>query len=208
MRRIWMLLVSLCIAAVTPGWGTCGPLLNEIMAGPARDWDGDGAYNYKNDEWVEIVNPGPGSLSLSGYILTDERGKPVYAFTGTLAQGAVAVAYGSQAVTWESAHGQSTTGLRLGNDGDTVMLKQVVGADTLAVDAYTYNSYESGTDRSTGRKPDGGATWQIFDGLNPYAGSTVPLGSGLDPSPGALNGGTATPAERLTWGRIKGLYER
>jgi hypothetical protein len=206
MRRILLLLFALCLAVATPGAGTCGPLLNEVMGHPTRDWNGDGVYDYKNDEWVEIVNPGPGNLTLNGYLLTDDLGKPVFGFTGTLAAGAVLVTFGSQSVQWETSHGYSTTGLRLANSADTVILKQVVGADTLVVDAYTYNNYEADADRSSGRRPDGSTHWEIFDALNPYNGATPPLGNGLMPSPGALNGLPAVPAEIQNWGRIKALY--
>jgi hypothetical protein len=74
MRSVVFLSLLGLLLAATPGTGTCGPLLNEIMADPARDWDGDGTYSYRNDEWVEIVNPGPGTLDLAGYFLADEVG--------------------------------------------------------------------------------------------------------------------------------------
>jgi len=208
MKKFWILLLPCLLAASVPSLGTCGPLLNEMMADPASDWDGDGSYSYRNDEWVEIVNPGPGSLSLDGYLLTDEVGGPVYGFSGSLAEGAVLVVYGSDACEWETAHGEASTGLRLGNDGDTVILKQVVGSDTLTVDAYTYNTQEAEDDRSSGRRPDGGPVWEMFDALNPYGGSTPPLGNGLPPTPGESNGSSPTPARDGTWGRIKSLYAR
>ena len=121
--------------------------------------------------------------------------------------GAVQVVYGSQSVAWETAHGLGTSGLRLANGGDTVQLKQVVGTDTLTVDAYTYNANEGGSDRSTGRYPDGASGWQIFDALNPYSGTTPPLGNGKSPTPGQPNTGTPTPLREETWGRIKSVYE-
>jgi hypothetical protein len=179
-----------------------------VLADPARDWDGDGAYEYRRDEFVEIVNPGSTDLELDGYYLADEGGGFVYGFTGSLAPGAVLVIYGSQAITWETMNGVATTGLRLGNDGDTVQLLQVVDGTPLLVDAYTYNTYEADDDRSSGRMPDGEATWQMFDALNPYGGSATPSGNGLPPTPGAHNdgGGGPVPAEERSWGRIKALY--
>jgi hypothetical protein len=206
MRRALILFIPLFCAVATPSIGTCGPLLNEIMADPASDWDGDGAYSYKSDEFAEIVNPGPGSLNLSGYYLADEAGGFVYGFEGTLAPGAVRVVYGSESVTWESSHGASTTGLRLGNDGDTILLKQIVSGDTLTVDAYTYNTYEAEDDRSSGRYPNGGSEWQLFDALNRYTGSILPLGNGLPPTPGQSNGSPMVQVSATTWGGIKALY--
>jgi hypothetical protein len=209
MRSVWLVLSIMLLALSTPGTGSCGPLLNEILADPASDWDGNGAVSYRDDEWVEIVNTGPGSCDLSGYLLADDLRHPVYGFSGTLGEGSVAVVYGSQATAWESAHGQTATGLRLGNDGDTVLLMQVAGADTVLVDAYTYNTYEAENDRSSGRYPDGGV-WEMFDGLNPYSGTTPPPGNGLNPTPGSSNTGAPpqVPADVVSWGRVKSLYAR
>src|SRR5512140_2562702 len=137
MRKILLLVVPLLVLAAGPAPGTCGPLLNEVLADPARDWDGDGTSSYRDDEWIEVYNPGPGSLDLTGYYIADETGGFVYGFNDTLAAGAVLVVYGSQAVAWESANGESATGLRLGNDGDTVQLLQRVDNSTITVDSYT-----------------------------------------------------------------------
>jgi len=192
-----------------PGVATCGPLLNEIMADPARDWDGDGAYSYRGDEWVEIVNPGGAPLPLEGYFLTDDAGEPVYGFAGTLAPNSVLVIYGSESVAWEGLHGESATGLRLGNDGDTLFLRQVLDGDTLVVDAYTYASHEAEDDRSSGRWPDGGPVWALFDGLNSYGGDAAPAGTGVNPSPGIPNtGAPPNPTAVERWGRIKALFAR
>jgi len=211
MRKVLFLVLPLLILAARPAPGTCGPLLNEMMGDPARDWDGSGTYSYRDDEWVEIVNPGPGTLTLDGFFLADEAGGLVYGFTGTLAEGAVKVVYGSQAVAWEVANDETATGLRLGNDGDTVQLLQRVGASTVVADSFTYNTYEAEDDRSSGRLPDGSSTRALFDGLNLYTGTTAPLSSGLPPTPGARNDGGAvvpppTPSEEMTWGHVKKLY--
>lgn len=211
MRKVLFLVLPLLVLAARPAPGTCGPLLNEMMADPARDWDGDGTYSYRNDEWVEIVNPGPETLTLDGYFLADETGGYVYGFTGTLAPGAVQVVYGGQAVAWEAANDESATGLRLGNDGDTVQLLQRVGASTVVVDSYTYNTYEAEDDRSSARLPDGTGGWVLRDGLNLYTGTTAPLTTGLPPTPGTRNDGGGgdpppTPTEEKTWGHVKALY--
>ncbi len=190
--------------------GSCGPVLNEILAGPARDWDGNGVYSSRDDEWLELYNPGPGSVTLDGYLIGDEASNPLYGFSGTLEAGQCRVVYGSDAVEYQRAYGLNIYGLRLANDGDTVTLLQVSGTDTTLADSYSYNSYEAGSDRSTGRYPDGTSTWQIFDQLNPYTGQTPPLGNGLPPTPGTLNGGGSPPVAVLdpTWGKIRSLYRR
>lgn len=195
------------IALAGPSVGQCGVRLNEVLADPDRDWDGDGALSTRNDEWVEIVATSPESLE--GYYLGDDVGAFVYGFSGSLGAGEVLVVFGGESAEWESQNGASTTGLRLGNTGDTVTLWQVAGADTSLVDSYTFLDHEAENDRSSGRLPDGGSEWTLFDGLTPYSGETVPVGTGLLPTPGAANGsGEASPISRATWGRIKALYER
>lgn len=205
-RALGLMCVGLlCMAA--PGAANCQTLLNEAMADPARDWDGDGVYDFRDDEWVEIVNASSGPVDLTGLYLADETGAFVFGFTGSLNPGEVRLVFGSESVLWEQSHGESATGLRLGNDGDTVTLWQVSEGDTLLVDAYSYNTQEAEDDRSTGRNPDGGATWQIFDALNPYGGQGPPAGNGLPPTPGARNDGTGeTPVAEAAWGRIKQLF--
>jgi hypothetical protein len=179
--------------------------LNEFLAGPARDWDGSGALSTRDDEWVEVVNVGPAPLDLTGHLITDGDNLPRMGFTGMLAPGERRLVFGRDAVDWERANGHPIFGLSLGNTGDQVKLWQVVGPDTVLVDAYAYLAHEAAADRAVGRAPDGGV-WMLFDGLNPYAGSTPPLGSGCLPTPGTGNVCGTTPTRSVTWGRLKAAY--
>jgi len=180
--------------------------VNEILADPGFDWNGDGTVSTRDDEWVEIVNAGATPVVLDEYRLSDAASASFrYGFTGTLSPGAVLVVYGGASVAWESANGQSAVGLSLNNAGDTVQLWQVAGPDTILVDSYTYAGFEVLDDRSTGRMPDGAATWALFDARTPYAGTTPPLGTGCPPTPGASNA-CPTPIEPREWGAIKRLY--
>ncbi len=180
-------------------------LLNEILPGPARDWDGSGAFSSRDDEWVEVVNLGGVALDLSSYFITDGDSIPRYAFTGTLAAGARMIVFGKNAYDWERANGKPAFGLSLANSGDAVMLWHIAAAETLKVDSYSYTSHEAAADRAIGRLPEGGA-WALFDGLNPYTGTTPPPGNGCNPTPGAQNVCESTPARAVTWGRVKTLY--
>lgn len=183
--------------------------LNEILADPVGDWDGDGTVSSKNDEWVEIVNAGTSTVDLSCFRLGDLSGGYTwrFGFGGTLAPGQVLVVYGSDAVAWQGVNGFPSFGLSLNNGGDTVFLYDVAGPDTVIVDEYAYQSFEVLDDRSTGRFPDGADNWAVFDALNPYGGTTPPLGNGCAPSPGSSNVcGDPLPVERSTWGSIKELY--
>ena len=180
--------------------------LNEFLAGPARDWDGSGAVSTRDDEWVEVVNTGGTPLDLAGHLITDGDRLPRFGLSGVLDPGARRLVFGSQSVEWERATGFPVFGLSLGNSGDQVMLWQVVGPDTVLVDSYTYLTHEAGADRAVGRAVDGDPTWRLLDGLNPYSGSTPPLGSGCLPTPDAPNACWATPTVPMTWGRLKVMY--
>jgi hypothetical protein len=95
-----------------------GLVLNEILAGPARDWDGDGVYDSRGDEWIEVQNVGPATLALEEYRLTDVDRTVRFALDGVLAPGAVRLVTGSAAVAWQRSQGLATTGLSLNNSGD------------------------------------------------------------------------------------------
>jgi len=188
----------------------CGAqiLVNEVLADPGRDWDANGAVDSRDDEWIEIVNAGASPVDLGDYRISDGGTTMFrYGFTGTLAPGAVQLVLGSASVAWETAQGVSTTGLSLNNAGDSVRLWSVTGTDTTLVDTYTYTGFEVLDDRSVGRVPDGGSEWRLFDGLNPYAGTTPPLGTGCNPTPGAANA-CPTAVESTAWTRVKQTYAR
>ncbi len=180
--------------------------LNEFLAGPARDWNGDGTVSSRDDEWIEILNTGTETVDLSVFLLTDGDRVPRYAFTGALAGGARRVVYGKDSYDWEKATGHPAYGLSLGNSGDAVLLWQVSGPDTVLVDSYAYLAHEAAADRAVGRAPDGEA-WALFDGLNPYSGTTPPAGTGCSPSPGGVNACNNTPVRPETWGKLKAIYK-
>jgi hypothetical protein len=206
MRFLLLMLLGCFAVGGAAGPVSCGPVLNEVLADPAKDWDGDGSYNYRDDEWVEIFNPGPGSLDLEGVLIGDADAAPLIALSGVLEAEQHRLVTGSEAYAFQQANGWSSYGLRLGNDGDTVTLLQIVAGDTLLVDSYTYLSHEADDDRSSGRNPDGSSEWELFDELNPYTGDDPPLGNGLPPTPGSSNGGVPVAVERTTWGGVRTLY--
>lgn len=193
-------------ASATPACAQSPLRLNEIMAGPARDWDGNGTFSSRDDEWVELVNTGVTPLELAGFLITDRDSIPRMALTGTLAAGGHLLVTGGQAYAWEQANGQPAFGLSLANGGDAVLLWQIAGAETLLVDGYDYKSHEAAADRAVGRSPDAGGAWVIFDSLNPYTGATPPAGNGCLPTPGNPNECVSTPVMRMPWGRLKTVY--
>lgn len=204
--RIVAVFLCLFVTGVVAPSTNAQVYLNEILADPASDWDGDGELSSKNDEWIEIVNTGSSLVDLSCYRLADASGGFTwrFAFQGLLPPGETLVVFGSDAVAWQSANAYPSLGLSLNNSGDTVYLYDVAGDDTMLVDTYTYASHEVADDRSSGRNPDGVGAWIVYDGLNPYSGSTPPTGNGCVPTPGTINGCIpAVPVEKSTWGAVK-----
>lgn len=206
--RIVAIFAFIFVLCAWPHGGSAQVLLNEILADPGIDWDGGGTVGSRDDEWLEVVNTGSTAVDLSCFRLADASGgfDWRFGFAGSLGSGEVRVVYGSEAVAWQRANGFPAFGLSLNNGGDTVFLYDVCGTDTLIADQYTYQGFEVLDDRSTGRSPDGGAQWAVFDGLNPYPGSTPPLGTGCTPTPGGLNCLPRVPVEPSTWGAVKELY--
>lgn len=208
MRMPRLLVHALCLmlfAFGSPSAAAPDVRLSEILAAPARDWDGSGAFSSRDDEWVEIVNGGGVPADLSGYFLTDGDSIPRFGFSGTLAPGEVHLVTGGESVAWERATSHPVFGLSLGNTGDQVLLWKVTGSDTTLVDGYTYKSHESAADRASGRSADG-SEWKLEDQLNPYTGGALPAGTGCPPTPGAANSCGVTPTRHETWGRVKSLW--
>jgi hypothetical protein len=209
-NRVWGLVTAILASTVVAA-GLAQPCagqlrINEILADPGVDWDGDGSVDSKYDEWVEIVNSGSTPAALDDYRLSDGVTRNLrFGFSGTLPPGGVKVVYGSDSSAWEVANGLTNAGLSLNNSGDTVNLWHVSGADTLLADTYTYASFEVLDDRSTARAPDGGTTWRLFDALNPYVGTVPPLGTGCPPTPGGSNQ-CPTAVEPWAWSAVKRLY--
>jgi hypothetical protein len=206
---IWLLVLaaaaSLAARLVPQARADLGGLvLSEILAGPARDWDGDGSYDARKDEWVEMRNQGGAMVDLGPYRIADADSTIRYALSGFLVPGEVLLVTGSMAEEQQRALGRTLTGLSLNNAGDTVYLFRIEGPDTAEVDSHRYNSIEAASDRSTGRLGEAG-TWALFDGLNKYTGSGEPKGTGCNPTPGVVNGCTS-PVTGTTWGKIKELY--
>jgi len=182
-------------------------VLNEFMADPASDWDGDGVYSYRDDEWVEIVNLGSSSVDLAGYYLSDGEGPPLwrYGFSGVLMPGQIMIVYGSDSRAWEESAGFPIYGLSLNNAGDELCLYRVVGEDTILVDAYTFGDKAADDNRSVGRRPGVPDIWIMFDGLNPCSDPCDPSSSSCNPTPGEPNDCAARSGSE-SWGSIKNRY--
>jgi hypothetical protein len=200
---IWIFVMLLMTAAAS--YCGAGLRLNEIMADPASDWNGDGVISYRDDEWIEVVNTGPGVEDLTGCRIATADTAWRYEFTGNLTPGARVLVTGRMAYDWERATGEAAYGLRLGNEGDYVMLWRLGLADSLMLDSVRYRTEDAEDDRSTGRLPDGDGEWSLFDALLPVPPGGQIIGNGCAPTPAAVNW-CETPVESETWGRIKRGY--
>jgi hypothetical protein len=211
MRKIFRFFFFLALfsTAAVPRVSDCAAqlVINEFVADPARDWDGDGALSSRDDEWVEIRNLGAAAVDLSGYRLADGEGSPVwrYGFSGTIAPGGVRIVYGSDSRAWEESSGFPVYGLSLNNAGDRISLYRIAGADTAVVDGCTFVEAAARDDRSIGRRVDAPAVWVVFDAHNPCTAACVPAGTGCYPTPGSANTCT-TAVESASWGSIKSIY--
>ena len=202
--HLTLLVIILLAVAVSAG---AQVVINEIMADPARDWDGDGEYNYRDDEWIEIMNCGSSTVDISGYLISDGDGDPVwrFGFAGVLPPGATLVVYGSESREWEESNGQAVYGLSLNNTGDQVSLYKVEDGDTVLVESVAFDDKTAEDDRSLGRSVMDPGVWELFDALNPCTTNCVPAGNGCMPTPGFGNGCTASAGDD-SWGSIKMKY--
>jgi hypothetical protein len=208
--RSWLpaTILSLVVAA-SPA--VAEVVINEFLANPGRDWDGDGVVDARLDEWVEVYNPGPGTVDLTAYWLRDGLDEhPNLNLFGLLGPDQTAVFFGFHAVAWQAEHGAGSAGLSLNNGGDTVVLMKTDPDDPLnllIIDTFQYTSHVGVVDRACGRLPDGGE-WYLFDGLNPYAGTLFPQGTGCEPSPGTNNVcGEGTASALGSWSEVKSNWQ-
>ena len=81
-RHLAVLPLLLTVAAARPAVAAPDVRISEFMAGPARDWDGNGTFSSRDDEWIEIVNGGSAVADLTPYFLTDGDSIPRFGFTG------------------------------------------------------------------------------------------------------------------------------
>jgi hypothetical protein len=184
-----MLLRILCVALLLSVATSAGAQLQltEALCSPTSDWDGGGAIDSRDDEWIEIRNAGSAEVSLDGVYFRDGTGTNYhYGFAGSLAAGAVLVVYGGEATAWQAARGETLTGLSLNNSGDRLELWRDVDGTAVLLDAIDVPSHCAASERSYARAL-AGDSWMLYDGLSPYGGTALPSGSGCTPSPGVPN---------------------
>jgi len=209
MKKALFLFCMIIPAYIPWGYGNLHAeiLINEIMADPGRDWDGNGEYYYRDDEWVEIINNGDTVMDISGYLICDDSSPRLWrhGFSGVLNPGEVRVVYGSDSRLWEESAGYPSYGLSLNNSGDAVYLFEVSGGDTILVDSVIYEDYMADDDRALGRKPDDLTIWELFDAYNRCEECEPVAGNNCLPTPADINN-CQTDSRQQSWGMVKSIY--
>ncbi|MBI2417978.1 MAG: lamin tail domain-containing protein [Ignavibacteriales bacterium] len=103
-------------------------------------------------DWIELYNPFPAPLDITGYKIYDSGGQTGTKPKHTAPAGTIVPANGFLVVVVDVS---DSSGFGLSSSGETVWLENATGTviDTIAFPAL-------GIDTSYGRKPDGSAAWQ------------------------------------------------
>jgi hypothetical protein len=132
---------SILLPKPPPMWFPGKIRINEVLIRPHYDWEGTGGVD-TGDEFIELVNLGPGQVFLKGWILDDEAGdgsKPFRLPGITLKPGSFVAFFHTQ------------TGIALNDAGDTVRLLRPDGSLVEEIRYLRVSAYNL----SYGRLPDG-----------------------------------------------------
>lgn len=173
-------------------------IINEILYDPSNtalqgDANGDGTYDQVQDEFIELVNTGSGSLDVSRYRIYDRvLATGVRTLRHTVAAGHILppggalVIFGGGSAVGSFGGAQvevdrGTAGLSLGNSGEAVIITDSSGnrVDSIDTDALSDNPNESYT-----RSPD--LTGAFIQHGNARAGVLFSPGTYIDGSPFAV----------------------
>ncbi|RPJ49404.1 MAG: lamin tail domain-containing protein [Candidatus Latescibacterota bacterium] len=172
-------------------------IINEILAQPLGDANGDGLIEAYEDEFIELYNAGASPVDLSGWTLSDDDSPtdrfafppgtaiPAFGFL-TLFGGGTPQGFTGPVFTDDGRIGNG-----LSNTGDGVELRR----EGELIDQHTFGT-EGSHGESMIRLPDGYGDWtrpslEDFD---------------WDYSPQATNGGAVTWTTGKSWGAIKRLF--
>lgn len=177
--------------------GTIG--INEYLADPpdgiAGDANGDGARDSSQDEFIEVINRTGDPIDVGGYAISDADSLRFTFPTGTIIPaGEVAVIFGGGVPAGEFGNAMFnglvfTAALSLNNSGDTIAIKNEVGA---LIESVSFGAIEGGANQSINRNPDEAGVAFAFH-------SSIPGSGGRLFSPGnRVNGSAFTIGPRIT----------
>jgi spore coat protein CotH len=166
--------------------------INEFLANTLRG-SGETA---KASDWIELYNPSPDPVDLSGRYLSDDLDNPT---KFRIADGTVVPAGGFLTFYADNGPDQGPlhTNFRLSRRGGSVGLSDAGTVDHQPIDIYAFGPQAAGV--SEGRCPDGSDTWVLFDEPTPGTSNspcgTLPIISKAGhspPSPSATDEVTVT----------------
>lgn len=151
-------------------------IINEVMAhvpdGLEGDTNGDGIREFKDDEFIELVNTGAGATDISGWSIADKVGIRFTFPEGTIIPPgkALVVFGGGEPKTFADMGGSQVivapSGLKLNDDGDSIML---VKADE-RVDGMEYKAaLAAGGSMVRAVDGDGTTAFERHSGQPPYS---------------------------------------
>ncbi len=123
-------------------------VINEFLARPGSDWDGDDIYDASDDEWIELYNPSDSEVNVTGCFIGDGGSAwQMIERDGKIPPFGFFVIYGSD-----------NASLSLNNGGDIIELYDKDGFTLIDSIEYT----DTYTDTSEGRETDGAPDWEFF----------------------------------------------
>jgi hypothetical protein len=135
--------------------------INEFLASNATvNQDERGEY----EDWVELYNAGTAPLDVGGMYLTDDLSRP----TKWRIPAGTSIPAGGFLLIWtddDETDGPLHAGFKLSREGEEIGLFDRDAAANALVDSVLFGP--QATDVSTGRVPDGGASWTTLDPPTP-----------------------------------------
>jgi hypothetical protein len=152
-------------------------IINEVMAhvpdGPEGDTNGDGIRDFKDDEFIELVNTGAGATDISGWSIADKVGIRFTFPEGTVIPPgkALVVFGGGEPKTFADMGGSqvlvASAGLKFNDDGDSLTLAR---ADGQREDGMEYGaSSAKGASMVRVVDGDGASPFESHPGQPPYS---------------------------------------
>ncbi|HQB42300.1 MAG TPA: C25 family cysteine peptidase [Polyangiaceae bacterium] len=148
-------------------------IINEVMAHPPSDTNGDGIFDFKSDEFIELVNTGQGDTDISGWTISDKIGVRFTFPQGTILPGGKAlVVFGGGDIEQFADMGGSavfvaSSGLKLNDDGDAVTLSN---ASSERVDSMEYRAaLARGSSMTRAIDADGATAFEHHPGEPPFS---------------------------------------